>query len=164
MINNSGFTIKSFIVIHGKRQDSTKLLYFLKNCIEHDAQTIVVDMSRRWQPDEKNKRIRYIRPNSISEFIRFISELHYYINPRLNLIIVDGIVQFLRDYLGKQAKDNIRNEKIYAYIISLLKNINSEYHKKIILTSYQSGFDRNQPIFHSINEYYGIEEIDITSY
>ncbi len=151
----------NFVLLYGRRDNS---IYSVLNnyCSKFsDKQILIIDMNRRWQPDINNKRIRYIRPISKFNVLKTVFELSDLLNPRLALLIIDGLPQFLKDYQGKTAKENLYNEKIYAAILSNLKYLSNEYSIKVVLTSFEVGIGKNNPVFHDINKYYKITEIKI---
>lgn len=152
---------KGIILLFGKSdQKIQKIIHpILQNY--KNKQILIVDVNRTWQPNLEDTRIRYIRPESKEKIIEIISELDQFITPRLSLIIIDGVINFLRDYIGRSPKDAVLNQRYYSYILNSLTKIVSEYNIKIIITSNQSGYDIDKPIYDEVNSYFKLHRIKL---
>ncbi|MCY3411426.1 MAG: hypothetical protein INQ03_07315 [Candidatus Heimdallarchaeota archaeon] len=124
-------------------------------------QILIIDMKRNITPKVDASRVRYFRPNSQNELIDLILEIEDYITRRTRLLIVNGIIEFLRDYRGNSAKLNSQNNKTYAAIMSILSTLSRNYLLNIVISSIETGLIDKHVVFTRINQYYNIEEVQV---
>lgn len=152
---------KGIILLFGKRDQ--KIQKIIRPIFQKykNKQILIVDVNRTWQPNLEDRRIRYIRPESKEKIIEVITELDQFITPRLSLIIIDGIINFLRDFVGRTPRDAVLNLRYYSYVLNSLTKIVTDYNINIIITSNQSGFDIEKPIYDEVNKYFKLHRIKV---
>ena len=141
------------LVVLGQKHNFQSNVYEIIS-LNNEKQSIIVDVKRTWQPLEYMKRIRYIRPTSKFEIINLIYDIESLVTPRLGFLIIDGAIGFLRDFMGREAKNVQINAKIFAFISNQLVKILGNNEIYVIITTYKSGMHVNNPLMDEVSNYY----------
>ncbi len=121
--------------------------------VSMNKQSIIFDINRYWQSEIIPDRTRLFFLDNKKNLIESISKLHSYISPRLNLVLVDGLPLFFRDYQGKSVIQNAINKRSFTACLAMLKNITHQ-NVNILVTSYTQGIHQDLPVFNDSSSYY----------
>ena len=134
----------------------------MERTIEYDqGQIIVFDINRTWKSELFGKTTWFFRPTNRFELIQYIFQIEEMINPRLRLIVMDGVPNLLRDFQGREFKKYIVNSKIYAFILHALVNIALKNNITVMIGSYFSGGWNKSILFQEIINYYNLKIVEI---
>ncbi len=138
------------ILYNSAQIKNNKVINKIKKTENDIYQIIIIDISHKINIGKNEYRVVYFRPKSIKEVMFNILDLNLMINPRVKLIIVNDLPYFFRDL----HEDNALNLKLYASSLQMLQNVSKS--ARIIITSFESGYKINYPVFHDVNCYYNI--------
>jgi hypothetical protein len=148
-----------FLIFYGLRDRKIEQFYtnLIGNLLQHHT-LLIIDLEHRFQPITAGN-FRIFQPKELKEQIKLFYELEDYIHPKLDFIVVLGLTSFLADVSGTTSTDQIYNQRVLAFCLSILKEISSDV--KVIVKHYEQGYARNRPQYTSIIDYYASDLFQI---
>ena len=116
-----------------------------------EMNTLIIDVNRKWSSTTLPSSSHILQPNTKTELLNLLIELPLYINPRLELIWVDELPNYFRDFQNEQTQQ-FQNMSALGLSLSLLKQISTDL--PIFFTTYSNSYNPNAPIFPQHTNYY----------